>query len=141
MIPGSHFIGDQFTEILKSRIQAPDMAAQWGVDRTDLPAVPIDIRPGDLLVFNNYLKHAAFNGGNNRRVLLLNFSRHYTEEHMDELHQYVGTFAPYWVEELHGEAVLHDAGPERMRHLRQIQENQGHLPALARAARAAALNV
>lgn len=141
VIPGSQFIGDQFTEILKDQIHAADMEAQWGVDRMDLPAVPIDIRPGDLLVFNNYLKHAAFNGGNNRRVMLVNFSRRYTEEHMEELNEYVSTFAPYWVEELHGEAVLNNASPERMRHLRQIQENQAHLPALARAAKAAAQGV
>ncbi|MBM7563633.1 phytanoyl-CoA dioxygenase family protein [Paenibacillus sacheonensis] len=141
VIPGSHFIGDQFTEILKSQIHTSDMEGLWGVDRIDLPSVPIEIRPGDLLVFNNYMKHAAFNGGNNRRVMLINFSRRYTEEHMDELQEYVSTFAPYWVEELHGEAVLNGAGPERMRHLRQIQENQSHLPALARAAKAKALGV
>ncbi|SFS60510.1 phytanoyl-CoA dioxygenase family protein [Paenibacillus sp. BC26] len=138
VIPGSHYIGDQFTEILKEQIHATDMQKQWGIDRADLPAVPLDIRPGDLLVFNNYMKHAAFGGGNNRRVLLINFSRHYTEEHMAELHEYVSTFAPYWVEELHGEAVLHNASSERLRHLRQIQENQAHLPELARQAKAAA---
>ncbi|AZN42154.1 phytanoyl-CoA dioxygenase family protein [Paenibacillus albus] len=137
IIPGSQFIGDQFTERLKAQIHTADMQGQWGVDRTELPAIPIDIRPGDLLVFNNYVKHAAFGGGNNRRVLLINFSRHYTDEHMDELQEYVSTFAPYWVEELHGEAVLTGASEERMRHLRQIQDNQAHLPALARAARIA----
>lgn len=138
IIPGSQFIGDQFSELLKAQIHTADMHGLWGVERSELPAIPIDIRPGDLLVFNNYVKHAAFGGGNNRRVLLINFSRHYTEEHLDELHEYVSTFAPYWVEELHGEAVLNEAGEERMRHLRQIQDNQAHLPALARAARAAA---
>lgn len=141
VLPGSQFIGDQYTEILKEQIHTPHMMEQWGVSREELPAIPLDIRPGDLLVFNNYLKHASFGGGNNRRVLLVNFSRHYTEEHMDELQQYVSTFAPYWVEELHGEAVLNNASPERMKHLRQIQENQGHLPELARKAKEAALKM
>lgn len=141
VIPGSHYIGDQFTEILKEQIHTPDTMGLWGLERKDVPSIPIEIRPGDLLVFNNYMKHASFGGGNNRRVMLINFSRHYTEEHMDELKDYVSTFAPYWVEELHGEAVLKDASPERMRHLQQIQDNEAHLPELARKAKAAALKV
>ncbi|HEY0828530.1 MAG TPA: phytanoyl-CoA dioxygenase family protein [Bacilli bacterium] len=140
IIPGSHYIGDQFTEILKDKFKEADLMDIWGIERKDVPSIPIEIRPGDLLVFNNYMKHASFGGGNNRRVLLINFSRHYTEEHMEELKQYANFFSNYWVEELHGEAVLKNASPERMRHLRQIQENQAHLPELARKAKEAAQN-
>jgi ectoine hydroxylase-related dioxygenase (phytanoyl-CoA dioxygenase family) len=134
VIPGSHFIGDQFTELLKAAFKK-DLADLWGIGRDEVPSITLEARPGDLLVFNNYMKHAAFGGGNNRRVMLINFSKRYSEDRLDELKDYVSTFAPYWVEELHGEAVLKTAGPERMKHLRQIQENQDHLPELARKAR------
>jgi len=139
VIPGSHYIGDQFTELLKEDFKQSDLKGLWGIDREEVPSVPIDIRPGDLLVFNNYMKHAAFGGGNNRRVMLINFSRRYPADRLDELKDYVSTFAPYWVEELHGEEMLRTAGPERMKHLQQIQENQAHLPELARRAKAEAL--
>lgn len=140
VIPGSHFIGDQFTENLKASFASRDLTELWGVDRTEVPSVPLEIRPGDLLVFNNYMKHASFGGGNNRRVLLVNFSRHYTDDHLDELYEYISTFAPYWVEDLIGEETLRTADENRMQHLRQILEHQGHLAALSRQARAAAMS-
>lgn len=141
---GSHFVGDQYTEMLKDIFPAvgesrklPPAKEIFGVEVDELPAVTVSVRPGDLLVFNNFVKHASFGGGTHRRFLLLNFSRRYPDEWLDELKAYVSTFAPYWVEEIHGEAVL--ANPDRWPHLEQIQQNQAHLPELARAAKARAM--
>lgn len=140
IIPGSHYVGDKYTEMLKEHVgsmKEDTVEALWGIKRDEVPSIPISTRPGDLLVFNNYLKHATFGGGNNRRVMLTNFSKRYPDEYLDELRRYISTFAQFWIEELHGEAVL--ANPNRMPHLRQIQEHQGHLAEEARKAKAAAL--
>ena len=44
----------------------------------------------------------------------------------------LGREARFWIDRIHGEAMVRTAGPERMVHLRQVRENDTHLGELAR---------
>lgn len=62
----------------------------------------------------------------------MNFSERYPEDKLPELRAVLGREARFWIDRIHGEAMVRTAGPERMVHLRQIRENDAHLGELAR---------
>jgi Phytanoyl-CoA dioxygenase (PhyH) len=133
VIPGSHLPGDRYSDQLQEEIRRSEDT--WGVDGRDLPAIAFETRPGDLICFNHNLKHAAFGGGTRRRMFTMNLCRRYPVERLEELRQYIGGAARFWVESKYGAAMVRTAGPERMRHLEQGMANDGHLSELARQAR------
>ncbi len=105
------------------------------MDGRDVPAYAVETEPGDLLVFDQNIKHAAFGGGTRRRMFTLNFTPHYRDEDLGQLRELVSAQARFWIERNYGETLLATAGPARMRHLEQILANEDHLPELARQAR------
>jgi hypothetical protein len=133
VIPGSHHVGDHFANRLQEQIARSP--ANWGVAGRDVPALALDITPGDFVVFNHNTKHAAFGGGANRRMFTINLCQHYPEDMLDELRDYVRGYARFWIDRAYGEAMVRTAGPERMRHLDQMMANDGHLAELSRIAR------
>ena len=62
----------------------------------------------------------------------MNFSERYPEDKLPELRQVLGKEARFWIDRLHGDAMVRTAGPERMVHLQQVRENDTHLGELAR---------
>ena len=46
----------------------------FGVDPRDVPCVPLESEPGDVVFFNQHLYHSAFGGANGRRMFTLNFA-------------------------------------------------------------------
>jgi ectoine hydroxylase-related dioxygenase (phytanoyl-CoA dioxygenase family) len=134
VIPGSHLPGDRYSDQLQEEIGRS--GESWGVRGSDLPAIALETEPGDVLCFNHNLKHAAFHGGTRRRMFTMNLCRRYPEERLADLRAYLSGGARFWVERGFGEAMIRTAGPERMRHLEQVLENDGHLAALSREARA-----
>jgi len=138
VIPGSHHRGDDYAEGLQgimSSQRAWTMEERLGVTGAAMPAVALETRPGDLLMFNQDLKHASFGGGTRRRMFTINVSERFAEEDLDELRQDIGHAARFWIERAYGDAMSRTAGPTRMRHLEQRLANDGHLPELARKAR------
>ena len=70
VIPGSHRVGEPFAEELDSRLQR--VGPSFGAEDDELPSVAIETHPGDLLVFDQAIKHSAF-GGVHRRHMSVNY--------------------------------------------------------------------
>ncbi len=133
VIPGSHQVGDRFGDALEAQIRQSEEL--WGIHGRDVPAVALETRPGDLLLFNHSTKHASFGGSGWRRMFTFNLQQRYQEEDLPALREEIGRLAIYWADRAYGEKMIRTAGPARMRHLEQRLANDGHLAELARKAR------
>ena len=135
VIPGSHKVGDGFAEALNKEIyQAPE---KWGRQGRDVPAVALETVPGDILVFNHNIKHAAFGGSGWRRMFTMNLCQRYPQARIQELRDYLNGVSRFWVERAYGDIMMNTAGPQRQRHLEQVMANDGHIAELSRKAKAA----
>ena len=86
VIPGSHRI--PFHEkLLPLQIQHSDpSAAGFGVDGPEVPSIPVESRPGDVVFFSQSLFHAVYNGFAGRRYIALKFAaRPTTDEQFGSL--------------------------------------------------------
>lgn len=133
VIPGSHLMGDQFADKLQAQIRKSE--SEWAIHGRDVPAIPLEITPGDVVVFNHNTKHAAFGGNTHRRMFTINLCQRYPEDKLDDLRLYISGAARFWVDEAYGPAMLATATPARMNHLEQVMANDDHLPELSRKAR------
>ena len=134
VIPGSHRRGEGYAGTLEK--QARESQSQWGIGGDQVPAVALEIVPGDLLVFQHNLKHAAFGGGGRRRMFTINCGQRVPEDQIDHVKKYMEGFARFWVDRAYGEKMITTAGPGRLVHLEQFMNNDGHLAALSAKARA-----
>ncbi len=128
VIPGSHRVGDAYADAVERNIR--ESGKIWGLPGSKIPALVLETTPGDIVVFNHNLKHAAFGGAMRRRMYTMNFCCRYPEDRLEELREKLGRLARFWIDRIHGEAMIHTAGPERMVHLKQVMENDTHLAAL-----------
>ena len=136
VIPGSHWVGGGPRIEALRRVNEPER--HFGVAGRDVPCVALESLPGDVVVFNHNLQHAAFGGGDRRRMFTLNLCRRAgSPAELRELRAFINSAARFWVEQSHSEVMRRTASPERMRHLEQVIENEDELPALVRAAKAA----
>jgi Phytanoyl-CoA dioxygenase (PhyH) len=133
VIPGSHLIADSYAQNLQKNIRKSEEV--WGVHGRDVPAIPLEVNPGDLLVFNHNTKHAAFGGNDHRRMFTINLCQRYPEAKIGELRQYISGAARFWIDEAYGPAMLRTANPGRLRHMEQVMANDDELPELSRQAR------
>ena len=134
VIPGSHWVGSPWLEAVRD-VNHPE--ENFGIAGRDVPSIALESRPGDVVVFNHNLQHAAFGGGSQRRMFTLNLSqRARTPAELRELREFINSAARFWVEQTHSEVMRRTASPERMRHLAQVIENEDELPALVRQAKA-----
>ena len=104
----------------------------WGLTGRDVPATALETVPGDIVAFNHNLKHAAFGGTARRRMFTMNFSRRYPEDRLQELRDGLAGEARFWIDRIHGEAMIRTAGRERMVHLEQVMANDTHLADVSR---------
>lgn len=51
------------------------------------------------------------------------------------LENFIAAKARFWVDHSHSEIMRNTASPQRMRHLQQVIDHEGHLPALSAKAR------
>ena len=133
VIPGSHNVGDCYAENLHKNIGNSQQV--YGVAGKDFPAIALETKPGDVLIFNHNTKHAAFGGGVRRRMFTMNLSEHYPLEFIPALQDYVSGAARFWATEPYHENVLKNASPERMKHLEQLLANFDHVRELTRKAK------
>jgi hypothetical protein len=133
VIPGSHRMEDGYAQALQEQVR--QSVEKWGVHGKDIPAVALETNPGDIVCFNHNTKHAAFGGGARRRMFTMNLCQRYPEERLEDLRNYIGGAARFWIERKYGEQMVRTAGPERMRHLEQVMANDAHLAELSRQAR------
>jgi hypothetical protein len=71
VIPGSHHHGDRYATLLEEP-GVKDPGGQFGLRGDEVPAMALETTPGDLVLFDHRLKHAAFGGGKRRRMFTLN---------------------------------------------------------------------
>jgi hypothetical protein len=108
VIPGSFVTDDEYARALQAAIR--QSAEAWGVDGRDVPAVALESQPGDVVLFNHNLKHAAFGGGNRRRMFTINLCQRYPDALLPELRDMIAGGARFWVERAYGEAMMRTAG-------------------------------
>lgn len=136
VIPGSHHLQDRFANNLQNDVR--QSADRWGISGGEVPAWPLETQPGDVVVFNHNLKHAAFGGGARRRMFTINCSERFPEdaESITRLKKYIEGHARFWIDRVYGEKMVATASSARMKHLEQVRKHDGHLAALAAKARA-----
>ncbi len=121
IIPGSHRCGEGFADGLEAAVR--DSVGQWGVAPEEVPCVVVESQPGDIVVFWHNTKHAAFGGSVRRRMYTMNFYEHVPEERLEDFQNALAHEGRFWIDRIHGEAMLRTAGPERMVHLQQVIDN------------------
>lgn len=126
VIPGSHRVGEGFAEALEPLA----WEGMRGGTPLDLPPaawpnVALETQPGDIIIFNQHLKHAAFHSGKRRRLFTLLFvEQARTPEQVEQLRAYMRFHLSAWMQEPYGELMVSTAGADRMRHLRQGLEHR-----------------
>ena len=130
VIPGSHRVGDSFAEDVQKKLGRS--RENWNMTGQEVPALALETKPGDVVCFNHNTKHAAFGGGKSRRMFTINLCQRYPQDKLQELRDYISGHARFWLERNYGPEMIRTAGPERMRHLQQVMENDGHLAELSR---------
>ena len=125
VIPGSQRFGDRFAEDMQETLrQSQD---KLGIPGNFVPAIALESKPGDVVIFNQNTKHSAWGGGNRRRMFTINCTKRYAEDEIPLLRNEIGAFARFWVNSVYGDAMLRTASAERMVHLKQPLEYQSHL--------------
>ncbi len=134
VIPGSHRVSEgQPQWAARQAIKSVEL---WGIEQRDVPALSLDSQPGDVVIFNHNLMHASFGGSTRRRMFTMNLGGHCeSAQEIQDLEDYIGSIARFWVDRFYGPVMANTASSERMRHLQQVMEHQSHLPALAARAR------
>ncbi len=133
VMPGSHKRGTPYADEVMEKIgQCQD---QWGVAPDGVPAIPLEVTPGDIVLFNHNTKHAAFGGGVRRRMFTINTCQRYPDSRVQELRDYISGAARFWIDSVYGETMLATADAERQVHLEQVRANDGHLAGLSAEAR------
>tara|TARA_B100001750_G_scaffold184466_1_gene153339 strand:- start:1902 stop:2741 length:840 start_codon:yes stop_codon:yes gene_type:complete len=133
VIPGSHKTDDTFANLLQSHLKGTDEAPSlFGITGDQIPAVALESTPGDILVFNQNIKHSSWGGSDRRRMFTMNFSERYPDNQLHRLREDIGKSARFWIERKLGPVMINTATPERMHHLQQVRENDTHLPDLVK---------
>ena len=141
VIPGSHKYGDAFGNSLEAVRELREKsdnpsAALWGVNGDEVPAVPLEVTPGDLVMFNHQIKHSSWGGGDRRRMFTLNFEQRFADEDVETLKERMASETRFWIERNYGDVMVNTADEHRMVHLEQRMANDSHMAELARKARA-----
>lgn len=132
VVPGSHHPQTNWTGR-----NPRDAEMLYGIKPAEYPAVALDSDPGDLLIFNHNIMHAAFGGSGRRRMFTLNLSRRAeTTGEVADLEAYINGHDRFWLDSLHSDTMRRTAGPERRRHLQQVHEHEIALPARSAKCRA-----
>ncbi len=88
VIPGSQ---DPSHSVRAQGINPNKSQELYGVPPSDFPgSTALETNPGDFVIFNHDLYHAAFGGGTRRRMFTMNLTRHCkTPADMEVLHRYL----------------------------------------------------
>ena len=123
VIPGSHRNKESFGDLLESHLTS-DI---FGMTGDQIPAVALESNPGDVLVFNHRIKHSSWGGSDRRRMFTMNFSERYPDHLIPDLKDFLAGEARFFIDRMHGPAMIKTATPERMHHLEQVRENDTHM--------------
>ena len=133
VIPGSHWVGGSWLHQVRKVGRPED---NFGVSGREIPSIALESQPGDVVIFNHNLFHAAYGGSNKRRMFTLNLCRRAEDPaELQELRSFINSAARFWVTQTHSDVMRQSASPERMRHLEQVMANENELPELVRQAK------
>lgn len=119
VIPGSHRFGEGFTMELQQMLRVSNSRESLGIPGDQVPAVALASNPGDVVVFNQALKHSSWGGSSRRRMFTINSSARFGIDDWHLLENEVAASARFWPDSVYGEPMLRTATPERMVHLEQ----------------------
>jgi hypothetical protein len=119
VIPGTHRPTDYNFKFLS---MIGTSTKNFGVHGSEIPAVVIDIEPGDIIIFNQNLIHSSWGGNEKRKMISLNFHEKYTSERMAFLENYVEEMARFMKPRVFGDALLKSADPALARMTAPIRE-------------------
>jgi hypothetical protein len=136
VIPGSHRITQPLSPWQTPAFYRQGLVELWDVEPQDVPCVALESVPGDVVAFNHNMMHASFGGDTQRRMFTLNFCASCeSDAEITELKEFISVSARFWIDHMHSDVMRETASASRMRHLRQVMDHEGHLPALAARAR------
>jgi len=120
VIPGSHH--DAALKIWDGTVTA-ESEAHFGVTGRDIPAVPLENEPGDVLIFNHRVLHSSWDGGSERRMFTMNLGRRAKDpKEVDDLISYLSYHLRPHGSEPYGQPMLETASAARKVHLTQPQQ-------------------
>ena len=92
VVPGSHKLPFHM-DLWPLRVHQDDLSvAEFDLEAPDLPSVPVESQPGDVIFFFQSLFHAVFNSFPGRRYIALKFAaKPATDEHLASLVRYTPT--------------------------------------------------
>lgn len=107
----------------------------WGIMGSDIPSYPIEVCPGDIIVFNQNIFHSSWGGGQNRRMFSINAHKRYDEESVYKLKNHINILSRFLYPNVFGNYMVDYANKQRMKHLDQVLENSTELPKLVEIAK------
>ena len=116
-IPGSHRYGELYAETVQRNISS--LEETYALDGPSVPAVALESNPGDLVIFNQALKHSSWGGGTQRRMFTINCGYRYKEDEMHFLRKELDLVSRFGEGQVYGDKMIETAGPARMVHLEQ----------------------
>jgi len=120
VIPGTHIVGDAYA---RDAGEAAAGRLQVGVWGDQVPAEALEVTPGDVLIFNHNLFHAAFGGSARRRMFTINCSQRYAEGRLPELQEYLAGGARFLIDRAFQQRFIDTADRTRLRHIEQPLAN------------------
>lgn len=130
ILPGSHLPGSTWrVGPIPGWKMANESMERWGIPSDQIPGqVVFESQPGDVLIFNQDVIHAAFPGGK-RVQFAIDFLRAFKPTERDLFDYYLKRMARYSKQsgefiqkQMYGETMLATASESRMRHLSQLAE-------------------
>lgn len=118
VIPGTHRRDPALT---RREYRAAESPALGNKPAADVPCLTLASNPGDVVLFNTNLLHAALGGGCHRRMLAMQFwSAFRTPAQFAELDKHMRNWSS--VEALHSELLYRTGPSSRLAHLHQVSE-------------------
>ncbi|HEY3332400.1 MAG TPA: phytanoyl-CoA dioxygenase family protein [Capsulimonadaceae bacterium] len=106
------------------RIDPNRSKEMFGIDPRDFPGnVPLEVEPGDGIIFNHDLYHALYGGETSRREFTLNLTKHcHNQVDLMTLRDYlkVNSLRDRPLRALYSDLMLETATDERRTHLQQL---------------------
>lgn len=74
VLPGTNYYQDPYVKDVLAGQGFPDrMEEVFGIEAEQLPAVPVETQPGDIVVLNFRTVHGSFRGASTRRLMNMNY--------------------------------------------------------------------
>jgi ectoine hydroxylase-related dioxygenase (phytanoyl-CoA dioxygenase family) len=129
VIPGSHHLGDRFAQQLREYVADRsteldvDGTTDLGVSSQDVPALALEVTPGDIVFFDHRIMHASFGGGPARRMFAINLcERSHTSRQRELTARLFRMYGSRGMSYFFSDNVTRDAPAERARRLEPALE-------------------